>query len=188
MATFDTTSEAPRDAAVTLAGSGATINAIELLEADHRQVEEWFEQFDSTDDAARKDALAADICKALEVHTRLEEEIFYPAFLEATGSEAIHHEAVVEHEGAKELIARIRRSPGAATDEYLDARLKVLAEMIRHHVNEEEKSGGMFALAAISGMDLDELGARIEQRKIQLMDDAATDLGYDEAVDRADGR
>jgi len=186
MANLNPTQTASRDAAITMAGEFTTINAIELLEADHRQVEEWFQQFEATEEAARKEAIAADICRALEVHTRLEEEIFYPAFLEATGSETIHHEAIVEHEGAKELIAKIRLSPGAGADDYLDARVKVLAEMIQHHVNEEERPGGMFALAAISGMDLKELGARMERRKVQLMDDADTDLGYDEAVDRAE--
>jgi hemerythrin superfamily protein len=188
MATPDTVQDASRDAAITMADGFTTINAIELLEADHRQVEEWFQQFDATDDASRKETLAADICKALEVHARLEEEIFYPAFLEATGSEAIHHEAVVEHEGAKELIAKIRLSPGVDADDYFDARVKVLGEMIQHHVTEEERPGGMFALAAISGMDLEGLGARIEQRKLQLMADADTDAGYDEAVDRAEGQ
>lgn len=187
MSNLDPMQDASRDAAITMTGGFTTLDAIELLEADHRQVEDWFQQFNATDDASRKERLAADICKALEVHMRLEEEIFYPAFLEATGSDAIHHEAVVEHEGARELIAKIRLSPGAEADDYLDARVKVLGEMIQHHVNEEERPGGMFALASISGIDLEELGARIERRKLQLMADAGTDIGYDEAVNRAEG-
>src|SRR5690242_1072388 len=70
-------------------------DAIELLKADHRQVEEWFEQFESTRSDDRKQKLAAQICQALKVHTKIEEEIFYPAFLEATGEEDIHHEAEI---------------------------------------------------------------------------------------------
>ncbi len=50
------------------------------------------------------------ICQALTVHTKIEEEIFYPAFLEATEEEDIHHEAEVEHDGAKNLISQIEAS------------------------------------------------------------------------------
>src|SRR5258708_16107035 len=89
------------------AKSAAQQDAIELLKADHRQVEEWFEQFESTRSDDRKQRLATQICRALEVHTQIEEEIFYPAFLAATDDEDVHHEAEIEHEGAKRLIADI---------------------------------------------------------------------------------
>src|ERR1041384_994713 len=78
-------------------------DAIALLKADHRQVEEWFEQFEKARDDDRKQTLATKICSALKVHTQIEEEIFYPAFLEATEDKDMHHEAVVEHDGAKKL-------------------------------------------------------------------------------------
>jgi len=186
MATPHTSRLRPGDSAVTAAGSTTTVDAIELLKSDHRQVEDWFAQFGASEDASRKQAVAADICKALEVHTAIEEEIFYPAFLEAGGSVAVHHEALVEHAAAKRLIAQIRSSSGPAADDYYAARIQVLAEMIHHHVLEEEKPGGMFALAADLDLDLEALGARLEQRKVQLMDDAATDQGYDAAVGDAD--
>jgi hemerythrin superfamily protein len=171
---------------ITSAGNTTTVNAIELLKADHRQVEEWFDQFDATEDASRRQQLAADICKALEVHMRLEEEIFYPAFLDATGNQSLHHQSIVEHQGARELIGRIRLSAGPSADDYLEARVKVLAEMIHHHVSEEESPGGTFDSAERAGVDLDALGTRIEQRKLELMDDTDTARGYDEAVGRAD--
>jgi hemerythrin superfamily protein len=142
-------------------------DAIALLKADHRQVEEWFGQFKATRSIARKLSLAAKVCRALEVHTRIEEEIFYPAFLEATGAESIHHEAEVEHEAAKKLIAEIESS--GPDDDYYDAKMKVLSEMIKHHVNEEEKRGGMFAEARRAGMDLRALGERLASRKAELM-------------------
>jgi hemerythrin superfamily protein len=63
-------------------------DAIALLKADHRQVEQWFEQFEKARDDDRKLTLATQICNALKVHTAIEEEIFYPAFLEATEFEA----------------------------------------------------------------------------------------------------
>ena len=76
-------------------------DAIALLKADHRQVESWFDQFEKAKSSARKGQLANTICEALIVHTEIEEEIFYPAFLQATEDKDLHHEAVVEHAGAK---------------------------------------------------------------------------------------
>ena len=99
-----------RAAKRTRSSSAAPADAIALLKADHRQVEGWFEQFESTRSAERKKKLAQQICQALEVHTQIEHEIFYPAFLEATEEEDIHHEAEVEHSSAKKLIAEIEGS------------------------------------------------------------------------------
>jgi hemerythrin superfamily protein len=144
----------------------ASKDAIALLKEDHRQVEKWFAQFQKARATQRKAKLAEQICDALKVHTTIEEEIFYPAFLAATEDEDKHHEAEVEHEGAKRLIATIEEMD--PDDDYFDARVKVLAEMIKHHVKEEEKPGGMFAEARKSDMDLDELGARMRTRKEQL--------------------
>ncbi len=146
------------------------VSAIELLQSDHRQVMAWFDLFQRTSDAARRQRLVADICRALEVHMRIEEEIFYPAFLEATGNETLHDKAIVEHEGARELIRKILVSSGVPADHYLPARVAVLAGLIQHRVNEEEKPGGLFEVAVLSGLELESLGARIEQRKLALMD------------------
>jgi hemerythrin superfamily protein len=143
-------------------------DAVNLLKADHRQVEGWFEQFDSSRSDERKKTLAGQICQALKVHTRIEAEIFYPAFLEATEETDIHHEAEVEHDAAKKLIGEIEAS--GPDDEYYDAKVTVLSEMIKHHVNEEEKRDGMFAKARQSRMDLAALGARLAERKAQLME------------------
>jgi hemerythrin superfamily protein len=145
---------------------GRTQDAISLLKADHRQVEEWFEQFEKARDSDRKQKLATQICQALRVHTIIEEEIFYPAFLEATDNTDIHHEAEVEHNGAKKLIAEIEES--SPDDEYFDAKVTVLSEMIKHHVKEEEKPGGMFAEARGSEMDLEALGEQLAARKAEL--------------------
>jgi hemerythrin superfamily protein len=141
-------------------------DAIALLKADHRQVEEWFEQFEKARDDERKLTLATNICNALKVHTAIEEEIFYPAFLAATEDKDIHHEAEVEHQGAKNLIAQIEASD--PDDDYYDAKVSVLSEMIKHHVKEEEQPGGMFAEARDSDMDLQALGAQLAERKAEL--------------------
>ena len=141
-------------------------DAISLLKADHRQVEEWFSEFEKARSASKKQQLAVKICDALTVHTRIEEEIFYPAFLEATEDKDMHHEAVVEHDGAKKLIAQIQKM--SAEDDYFDAKVTVLSEMIKHHVKEEEQPGGMFAEAKKSEMDLIALGEQLLARKREL--------------------
>jgi hemerythrin superfamily protein len=145
---------------------GRRHDAIALLKADHRQVEGWFEQFKKSRVQRKKAQLAESICQALRIHTQIEEEIFYPAFLEAAGDEDMHHEAEVEHAGAKNLISEIEQA--GPDDEYFDARVKVLAEMIRHHVKEEEKRDGMFAKARQADMPLEEIGKRLEERKAEL--------------------
>jgi hemerythrin superfamily protein len=148
----------------------STRDAIALLKADHRQVEEWFGQFEKARDDDRKQRLATQICNALKVHTTIEEEIFYPAFLEATDDTDMHHEAEVEHDGAKKLIAQIEAS--SPDDDYFDAKVTVLSEMIKHHVKEEEQPGGMFAEARKSEMDLEALGEQLATRKAELESEA----------------
>ncbi|MGE0828913.1 MAG: hemerythrin domain-containing protein [Hyphomonadaceae bacterium] len=143
-------------------------DAITLLKADHRQVEDWFEQFENARSDAKKAELAQSICAALKTHTEIEEEIFYPAFLEATGDQDMNDEAIVEHDGAKKLIAEIEA--GQPGDDLWEAKVKVLSEMIKHHVKEEEQPGGMFAKAKKSDMDLEELGAALAARKEALME------------------
>src|SRR6185503_1593427 len=120
-------------------------DAIALLKTDHREVASWFARFQAARSGTRKLDLARKICAALRAHITIEEEIFYPAFLDATDEKGIHHEAETEHDAAKKLIAEIERS--RPDNEYYDAKVKVLAEMIKHHVREEEKPGGMFARA-----------------------------------------
>ena len=146
--------------------TGARKDAIALLKADHRQVEQWFGQFEKARDADRKQKLATQICNALKVHATIEEEIFYPAFLDATDDKDLHHEAEIEHDGAKNLIAQIDAS--SPDDEYYGSKVKVLSEMIKHHVKEEEQPGGMFAEARKAKMDLDALGEQMAVRKGEL--------------------
>ncbi|MDP9088249.1 MAG: hemerythrin domain-containing protein [Pseudomonadota bacterium] len=153
------------------AKTAAKQNAVALLKADHKQVKEWFEEFESARSAGKKQMLATNICKALTVHCAIEEEIFYPAFFKATKDKDMHHEAIIEHDGAKKLIAEIEASD--PTDDYFDSKVHVLSEMIKHHVREEEKPDGMFAESQQSRkMDLEELGRMLLERKNTLMAEA----------------
>jgi hemerythrin superfamily protein len=142
-------------------------DAIKLLKDDHRQVEGWFDEFEETKSASKKQKLATQICTALTVHTQIEEEIFYPACREVGIEEDMMDEADVEHDGAKKLIAEIEA--GKPGDDHWDAKVKVLGEMIKHHVKEEEQRDGMFAKAKKSDLDLKELGAEMKARKDELM-------------------
>jgi hemerythrin superfamily protein len=149
---------------------GKHLDAVALLKADHRQVETWFSQFSKSKSPQKKQQLATQICDALLVHTTIEEELFYPAFIAATGDKDMHHEAVVEHAGAKILIAQIQSM--SPSDDYFEAKVTVLSEMIKHHVKEEEQPGGMFAEAKKSDMDLLALGEQLLARKQELQSTA----------------
>ena len=141
-------------------------DAIALLKADHRTVEELFEKFEKATGDGRKQSIAEEICLDLSVHAQIEEEIFYPA-CEGKVDEDLLKESYVEHDGAKVLIADI--VAGGPDDEFYDAKVKVLSEEIKHHVEEEEKRmEGLFAQARKAGLDMDALGQELAARKQQL--------------------
>lgn len=141
--------------------------AIQLLKQDHRTVEDLFEEFEQSSKPRERRDIAAQICQELTIHTMIEEEIFYPAVKDVVEDE-IYGEAHVEHDGAKVLIAEIMAAD--PSDEFYDARVKVLSEMIKHHVKEEEQPGGMFAQVRSNGgdIDFDELAERLQTRKEDL--------------------
>jgi len=144
-----------------------TPDAIALLKADHRKVAGLFEDFQAAKGDGRKRKLAEQICLELTVHTKIEEDVFYPA-CEGAVEEDLLKEAYVEHDGAKVLIAEIEA--GGPDDDFYDAKVKVLSEMIEHHVEEEEKRvEGMFAQARKAGLDMDGLGARMAEEKTRLV-------------------
>jgi len=144
-------------------------DAIALLKEDHRKVEELFEQFEKAKGEGRKQKLALEICTELTIHTILEEEIFYPA-LEGKVDEDLLKESFVEHDAAKVMIAEIEA--GEPSDEFYDAKVKVLSEEIEHHVEEEEKpKEGLFAQARAADVDLDALGAQMIMRKERLQEE-----------------
>jgi hemerythrin superfamily protein len=143
--------------------TAASTDAIELLTQQHREVEEMFERFENMTDRAKvsKKKLADEICNALIMHTTIEEEILYPATREASkDTEDMVDEAVVEHASAKDLIAQVQEmDPG---DELYDAKVKVLGEMVEHHVKEEEEE--MFPKLRELKLDLAALGQEMAAR------------------------
>jgi cell division septum initiation protein DivIVA len=145
------------------------LDAIALLKADHRKVEDLFAKFEAATGDGKKKSLAEQICMELTIHTKIEEDIFYPACKGAV-EEDLLKEAYVEHDGAKVLIAEIEA--GGPNDDFYDAKVKVLAEQIAHHVEEEEKrADGMFSQARKAGLDIDALGEAMAIEKQQLTAD-----------------
>lgn len=143
-------------------------DAIALLKADHRKVEELFEKFESAKDESAKAALVQQICTELTVHAMIEEEIFYPACDGEIEEDDLIKEAYVEHDSAKVMIAELLKSSPA--NEFYDAKVKVLSEEIKHHVKEEEKpSEGIFAQARDAELDMDMLGEKLATRKEELL-------------------
>ena len=143
-------------------------DAIMLLKHDHREVENLFSKFQKASGKDKKWQLAQQICNELKIHAMIEEEIFYPACAGQVKDDDLLDESYVEHDGAKVLISELNKS--SPSDEFFDAKVTVLSEMIKHHVKEEEKrSEGLMAQAKDAGLDMEALGERLMQRKQELM-------------------
>jgi hemerythrin-like domain-containing protein len=142
------------------------LNAIQLLEEDHKYVKKAFRAFEKMDheDHEAVQALVGQVCEALEVHTKVEEEVFYPAARKAIKDEDLMNEAEVEHDSAKALIRQLKRMK--PSDPKYAATFTVLGEYINHHVKEEESE--MFPKARRRRINLQRLGDRLLARKIQL--------------------
>jgi hemerythrin superfamily protein len=143
----------------------AAKDAIALLKADHAAVSALFEDYEKARSTTKKKSLVAEICTELSVHAQIEEEIFYPAFKAALKDKELVPEATVEHASVKDLIAQIE---GVEPDgEIYDAKVKVLAEYVKHHVKEEQTE--MFPKARASSLNMAELGVQLATRKADLL-------------------
>ena len=140
-------------------------DALELLKRDHREVQSLFKRYSSAADETEKAALAERVCLLLKVHTRVEEEIFYPAARRRIDDKELINEALVEHQAAKDLIEEIESAD--AGDPMLEARLRVLSEQIAHHVQEEENE--LFPEVRAAEIDLMGLGARLFERRQEVL-------------------
>ena len=144
--------------------SGKAKDAVRLLRADHKLVDELFDQFESARSSKKKQEIAMEICTELTIHAQIEEEIFYPAAQEALKDKTLVPEAQVEHETLKYLIGQIKdESPES---ELWEAKVKVLSEYVKHHVKEEQNE--MFPKVKATKLDLLALGEKLEARKAEL--------------------
>lgn len=144
------------------------IDAIDMLEADHRAIEQLFDALDRAEpaDLERKNTLVQRACELLTIHTIVEEEMLYPAAQKALDPHARIDvdEAYVEHFLVKTLIERFASLK--AGDDGFDATFKVLKENATHHIEEEETT--LFPEVRRTQMDLVAIGARMAARKAAL--------------------
>ena len=139
------------------------VSAIALLMEDHEYVKKAFRAFEKMDEEDQP-ALVKKVLQALKVHTRIEEEIFYPAVRKAIKDEDLMNEAEVEHDSAKVLIRQLERMK--PSDPKFAATFTVLGEYVNHHVKEEESE--MFPKARRARINLKGLGAKLMGQKIKL--------------------
>ena len=151
-----------------------------MLIQDHRKVQKMFKQFEKVkdqDDQSKRD-LVERTCAELKVHTQIEEEIFYPAAREGLEEDDLVAEALVEHDSAKQLIAKLEgtQTPG---EEY-DALFTVLGEYVNHHIAEEQNE--MFPKLKKADLDWDALALQMQERKQQLQEELGLDQEEEEEV------
>ncbi|MGQ0558595.1 MAG: hemerythrin domain-containing protein [Sphingosinicella sp.] len=143
------------------------MDGLRMLAADHRKVEGLFGRYQQARGVDAKRRLVQEICTELKIHATIEEEIFYPEIRSKVDDDALD-EAWVEHDAAKLLVNELE---AAAPDEaFYDAKMKVLSELIEHHVKEEEKQNeNLFQQTrAAAGVDREALGQQMMARKQQL--------------------
>ena len=141
------------------------MNALSLLEADHREVKKMLAEGEKTTERAEKTRteLFAELKSAMILHERIEEEIFYPALKEHPKAKDIVLESFEEHHVVDEIMGELEATD--VTDETWAAKFTVMKENVEHHMEEEE--GEMFKTArqVFDEGELEELGAKMQQLK-----------------------
>ena len=144
------------------------MNAIDLLKADHEKVKAILSQLsESTDRALKKRGeLLGKLEMEITIHTRLEEEILYPAFKEAGSKEEdiMYYEAKEEHRTVDSLVLPDLKGTDPGTPEFA-GRVKVVKELLEHHIKEEEEEMFPKAQKLLGKAKLEELGAQMEAMK-----------------------
>jgi hypothetical protein len=147
--------------------SDATDDPIALLRKEHRQIEQCFSQYRQEHSEARN-GLLKETLLALKVHIEIEEDILYPAFLEATNKVDMHHDAMVENELIKKLISDLEHSdPG---DDYYESMIRILWKKVNDRMTEEEAPEGMFEIAGRLSMNSPALRERLLNRRGELIE------------------
>jgi hemerythrin-like domain-containing protein len=143
-------------------------DALQLLREQHRQMQDLFRQFEQSDDRRKKRDIVQRAMKQLDVHAEIEEELFYPAVRQGWQEHGMVNEAEEEHHAAKLLIAELRSMK--PDDARFEAKFTVLAESVKHHIQEEERE--MLPLAAEAGQErMGQLGQQMQRRTEELMQD-----------------
>lgn len=151
--------------------AGAAVDAIELLSADHVELLQLFEDYESllgngsTDE--EREHVAQRICTALTVHAAVEEDILYPAASQLLDDDRLVDLALTEHANAEELVAELRQM--SADEPRFDEKVAALGVLVQRHIDAEEED--LLPLLSEHGADLLRLGRRLAQRKLELADE-----------------
>jgi hemerythrin-like domain-containing protein len=148
------------------------MNAIDLLEQDHVRLRELLSELERSTDRAHKKRgeLLEEVALELDVHTAIEEELFYPAFRDAGETQADQkrfYSAIEEHRAVQEFVLPDLQET-EVTSELFAARAKLLRDLVLHHVDEEEKELFPRAKQLLSSEELEELGGRLQERRSEL--------------------
>ena len=141
------------------------MDAIQLLKDDHKKVEKIFSDLESKRDDRR--ALFPELDRELTIHAEIEEKVFYPAAREAAPTRDLVLESIEEHKQIKMVLADLEKTDMRTAEWAAD--LKVLKEDVMHHVGEEENDLFPKVKTILSKEQLEDLGSRMEELKMQLV-------------------
>ncbi len=144
--------------------AGVASGIVQMLKEDHNKVKELFEEFESAEGRERGE-IAKTAIQELEVHADLEEALIYPAIRKEIEEDDMMNEAVEEHHLVHVLIKELKKLK--PNDEKFQAKFKVLGELVKHHIEEEENE--MLPQAEESDIDWESLETRVMKRKEALM-------------------
>ena len=148
-----------------MAKHSATVpGVVEMLKDDHSKVKGLFDEFESAE-GGEQAAIALKAIQELELHAELEETLIYPAIREAIDDADMMNEAVEEHHLVHVLIAELKKLK--PSDEKFHAKFRVLSELVKHHIEEEEDE--MLPNAEHHDIDWDALEVKVTQKKQALM-------------------
>jgi hemerythrin superfamily protein len=164
-------------ARATRSDASDSIDAISLLTQDHRLVSALFDEVEDAE-GEELETIAERVCLLLTIHAKIEEEILYPQAREVLDDEDLVAEAEVEHQSAKELIAKLQEM--TSDDDAYKATVTVLGEYVDHHVKEEENE--MFPKLRKSGLDLKEIGAQLQSRRLEMLQELGIEADVPEEM------
>lgn len=142
----------------------SSINVLDMLREDHQEVKRLFEEFQNADGRSRQD-IAEEALKALETHSKIEEELVYPAIREVIEEQEKIDEANEEHHVVSLLIKELKKMKASA--EGHKAKFMVMSELVKHHIEEEE--GELFPQAEEAEIDWEEIGPEVMKIKQRMM-------------------
>ncbi len=143
------------------------MNVLKLIKKDHSEVQSLFNKFEKTAKSSheKREEIFEQIRRELQIHSRVEEEIFYPFFKALNGNSGrnLVSEALKEHKEIDELLTQISRLQ--PSDKNFDEKVETLFENVEHHIQEEEREIFQFAEEKCSEEQLENLGREVAERK-----------------------